>query len=163
MYCHLDFFFCLMIRRPPRSTRTDPRFPYTTLSRSFCVTAAGQAAAIAALADDAFVSRCRAHNQQWRAWFEDEIASLGNCGLRAVPSRANFSLVTFPETGPISSEWAYLALFDSGYIFRWLPWQCLPYSFLIPICTDAVLRGLMFCIALFFTPVPYSPLFFLFL
>src|SRR3546814_3273182 len=27
-------FFFLMIRRPPRSTRTDPLFPYTTLFRS---------------------------------------------------------------------------------------------------------------------------------
>src|SRR3546814_12837804 len=27
-------FFVLMIRRPPRSTRTDTRFPYTTLFRS---------------------------------------------------------------------------------------------------------------------------------
>src|SRR3546814_16279190 len=26
--------FCLLIRRPPRSTRTDTRFPYTTLFRS---------------------------------------------------------------------------------------------------------------------------------
>src|SRR3546814_5011872 len=32
MYC-LMFFF-LMIRRPPRSTRTDTLFPYTTLFRS---------------------------------------------------------------------------------------------------------------------------------
>src|SRR3546814_16077058 len=29
-----DFFVCLMIRRPPRSTRTDTLFPYTTLFRS---------------------------------------------------------------------------------------------------------------------------------
>src|SRR3546814_5433281 len=28
------FIFFLMIRRPPRSTRTDTRFPYTTLFRS---------------------------------------------------------------------------------------------------------------------------------
>src|SRR3546814_15958725 len=28
------FLFLLMIRRPPRSTRTDTRFPYTTLFRS---------------------------------------------------------------------------------------------------------------------------------
>src|SRR3546814_7776886 len=27
-------FFCLMLRRPPRSTRTDTLFPYTTLFRS---------------------------------------------------------------------------------------------------------------------------------
>src|SRR3546814_18448436 len=29
-----DTFFFLMIRRPPRSTRTDTLFPYTTLFRS---------------------------------------------------------------------------------------------------------------------------------
>src|SRR3546814_2328286 len=29
-----SFFFVLMIRRPPRSTRTDTLFPYTTLFRS---------------------------------------------------------------------------------------------------------------------------------
>src|SRR3546814_1589994 len=31
-------FFFLMIRRPPRSTRTDTLFPYTTLFRSVCKT-----------------------------------------------------------------------------------------------------------------------------
>src|SRR3546814_12062079 len=30
----IEFFFFLMIRRPPRSTRTDTLFPYTTLFRS---------------------------------------------------------------------------------------------------------------------------------
>src|SRR3546814_14514612 len=30
----LSYFFFLMIRRPPRSTRTDTLFPYTTLFRS---------------------------------------------------------------------------------------------------------------------------------
>src|SRR3546814_4377075 len=30
-----------MIRRPPRSTRTDTLFPYTTLFRSKCLTLAG--------------------------------------------------------------------------------------------------------------------------
>src|SRR3546814_3663624 len=34
MVCVLSFFFFLMIRRPPRSTRTDTLFPYTTLFRS---------------------------------------------------------------------------------------------------------------------------------
>src|SRR3546814_11877624 len=32
--CFFCFFFFLMIRRPPRSTRTDTLFPYTTLFRS---------------------------------------------------------------------------------------------------------------------------------
>src|SRR3546814_18217179 len=31
---HFVFVFFLMIRRPPRSTRTDTLFPYTTLFRS---------------------------------------------------------------------------------------------------------------------------------
>src|SRR3546814_19060934 len=34
LYINLYFLFFLMIRRPPRSTRTDTLFPYTTLFRS---------------------------------------------------------------------------------------------------------------------------------
>src|SRR3546814_5868727 len=36
LFLHVLSFlcFCLMIRRPPRSTRTDTLFPYTTLFRS---------------------------------------------------------------------------------------------------------------------------------
>src|SRR3546814_2794937 len=36
--CALCVVFFLMIRRPPRSTRTDTHFPYTTLFRSVRVT-----------------------------------------------------------------------------------------------------------------------------
>src|SRR3546814_12644958 len=43
------FFFFLMIRRPPRSTRTDTLFPYTTLFRSFRASEIG----ISDLGDDA--------------------------------------------------------------------------------------------------------------
>src|SRR3546814_15150058 len=38
--CQMLNFF-LMIRRPPRSTRTDTLFPYTTLFRSFRIRCAG--------------------------------------------------------------------------------------------------------------------------
>src|SRR3546814_14838787 len=56
------FFFFLMIRRPPRSTRTDTLFPYTTLFRSdpahaAAVCAAGRGAPAAARADPA-AHRC---------------------------------------------------------------------------------------------------------
>src|SRR3546814_14210053 len=34
LVCGIILFFFLMIRRPPRSTRTDTLFPYTTLFRS---------------------------------------------------------------------------------------------------------------------------------
>src|SRR3546814_4151562 len=39
LICFLFFF--LMIRRPPRSTRTDTLFPYTTLFRSMPLTSIG--------------------------------------------------------------------------------------------------------------------------
>src|SRR3546814_1263255 len=45
--CLLLFIFFLMIRRPPRSTRTDTLFPYTTLFRS--VGSEGQSAVPAIL------------------------------------------------------------------------------------------------------------------
>src|SRR3546814_358703 len=41
----LSCFFFLMIRRPPRSTRTDTLFPYTTLFRSAHASLAGRARA----------------------------------------------------------------------------------------------------------------------
>src|SRR3546814_2914332 len=42
------FFFFLMIRRPPRSTRTDTLFPYTTLFRSPASTRSSRPATCAA-------------------------------------------------------------------------------------------------------------------
>src|SRR3546814_20142207 len=46
MLDHIDtsIFFFLMIRRPPRSTRTDTLFPYTTLFRSHQLLALGKSA-----------------------------------------------------------------------------------------------------------------------
>lgn len=107
----------------------------------FNVTTGGQKAAIAALADRDFVARSRAHNDQWRGWFEGEIASLGNKGLRAVPSKANFSLVLFE--GKLTAEAAYHGLMDAGYIVRWLPGQGLPHALRITIGAEDEIRGLM--------------------
>src|SRR3546814_17335272 len=45
----LSFFFFLMLRRPPRSTRTDTLFPYTTLFRSATVGLAPQEGGFPAL------------------------------------------------------------------------------------------------------------------
>src|SRR3546814_12122457 len=44
--CSLVFIFFLMIRRPPRSTRTDTLFPYTTLFRSALIGPVGGPAEI---------------------------------------------------------------------------------------------------------------------
>src|SRR3546814_19834256 len=48
LYCVFPSFFFLMIRRPPRSTRTDTLFPYTTLFRSLGKSRAGGPRDIAA-------------------------------------------------------------------------------------------------------------------
>lgn len=107
----------------------------------FCVTTAGQAAAIAALGAADFIAASRTQNATWRAWFNDEIAKLGNAGLRAVPSKANFVLVLFE--GAVSAEAAYIALMERGYVVRWVPGQGLPQGLRMTIGTEAETRGLI--------------------
>lgn len=99
-----------------------------------------QKAAVAALGDADFVAHSRTHNLKWRAWFADQIASMGNKGLRAVPSKANFVLVLFE--GEVSAETAYKGLMAAGYIVRWLPGQGLPHGLRITIGTEAEITGL---------------------
>jgi histidinol-phosphate aminotransferase len=106
----------------------------------FNITIAGQMAAVAALHDQAFVDKSRAHNAKWRAWFADQVASLGNAGVRAVPSKANFLLVLFE--GRLSAEAAYKGLMDAGYITRWLPGQKLGHGLRISIGTEEEMLGL---------------------
>src|SRR3546814_11336320 len=66
MFIH--FFFFLMIRRPPRSTRTDTLFPYTTLFRSVCQTnaetgaGARRASKCRKTCEDLRPSQCRARS-----------------------------------------------------------------------------------------------------
>lgn len=105
----------------------------------FSITVAGQNAAIAALGDQDFVAHSRAHNAQWRSWLSDEIAKLGNKGLRAKESKANFLLVLFE--GAVSAETAYKGLMERGYIVRWLPGQGLSEGLRITIGTAEETRG----------------------
>jgi histidinol-phosphate aminotransferase len=105
----------------------------------FNITIAGQNAAIAALADTAFVDHSRAHNAQWRAWLADEIAKMGNAGLRVVPSKTNFLLVLFE--GVLTAEVAYKKLMDHGFLVRWLPGQGLANGLRVTIGTEDETRG----------------------
>ena len=107
----------------------------------FSITIAGTAAAVAALGDEAFVQHTAQHNAEWRAWFAQEIGKLGNAGLRAVPSQANFVLVLFE--GALTAEAAYKGLMDAGYIVRWLPGQGLPHGLRITIGTEEECRGVI--------------------
>jgi histidinol-phosphate aminotransferase len=105
----------------------------------FNVTSAGSAGAIAALGDQAWVAHCRTENARLRDWLAGEIAKLGNAGLRAVPSAANFILVTFD--GPVTAEAANGFLLNEGYITRWLPKQGLGNALRISIGTQDETEG----------------------
>jgi histidinol-phosphate aminotransferase len=97
----------------------------------FNVSSTGQAMALAALGDAAFVEASRVHNRDERARFVEKLDALGNHGLRALPSQANFVLVLFE--GALTAETAFDGLADRGYIVRWLPGQGLPQALRITI------------------------------
>jgi len=105
----------------------------------FNLTTGGQAAAAAAIADDAWVEASRAHNATWRKWLADEVEALGNHGLRVIPSACNFLLILFQ--GRLSAETAYQALMEAGYATRWLPGQGLPDGLRITIGTEEQMRA----------------------
>ncbi|WP_061927950.1 histidinol-phosphate transaminase [Altererythrobacter epoxidivorans] len=97
----------------------------------FNVTISGQAAAIAAVADQAFVERSREHNRAELTRFTTAIEALGNHGLRPVPSKANFLLVLFE--GDLTAERALGEIANAGYAVRHLPGQGLPHALRITI------------------------------
>lgn len=113
----------------------------------FNLTTGAQAAGVAALADQAFVTASRQHNRTERARFVGAIEALGNHGLRAVPSEANFVLVLFE--GALTAAAAFEGISLAGYAVRHLPGQGLPQALRITIGTAqqmddiaATLRGM---------------------
>lgn len=111
---------------------------------AFPINNVAQASCLAAVGDQAFVEMSRRHNTRERARFVAGIETLGNQGLRAVPSEANFVLILFE--GALSAETAYNGLAERGYITRWLPGQGLPHGLRVTIGAaadmDAILAGL---------------------
>ncbi|MEA3262711.1 MAG: histidinol-phosphate transaminase [Pseudomonadota bacterium] len=103
------------------------------LRGAFNVCNTAQAGALAALGDQAFVEHSRQHNARVRADFVAAIAQLGNHGIRAVPSEANFVMVLCE--GKLTGEAAYQGLAAAGYITRWLPGQGLGHGLRITIGT----------------------------
>lgn len=101
----------------------------------FNVTISGQAAALAALGDDAFVERSRAENAAIRARFAAALESLGNHGIRPVPSKGNFVMVLFE--GALTAAAAMAEIGQAGYAVRHLPSQGLAHALRITIGTRA--------------------------
>lgn len=101
------------------------------LRGAFNVSVSGQKAALAALGDQAFVAASREHNAKERTRLAEAIAGLGNHGIWAPPSEANFLLVHFE--GAVTAAQALEALSEAGYAVRHLPSQGLPNSLRITI------------------------------
>ncbi len=90
----------------------------------FNTSTAGQAAAVAALADTEFQQRSLALVEQWRPWLTQQ---LGGLGLEVVPSAANFVLVEFPRTPGKTAADAEAFLATRGLITRGVGGYGLPY------------------------------------
>ena len=99
----------------------------------FNLSMTAQASALAAVADQDFVTASREHNASERARFVVAIEALGNYGLRTVPSEANFVLVLFE--GALTADAALAAIAEAGYAVRHLPGQGLPQALRITIGT----------------------------
>ena len=100
----------------------------------FNVTNHGQAAALAALGDQSFVEHSMRHNTAQIERFIDTLGALGNHGLRALLSKANFVLVLFE--GALTAAVALDGLATAGFAVRHLPGQGLGHALRITIGTS---------------------------
>ncbi len=96
----------------------------------FNVSAAAQAAGVAALEDTAFFDLCLAHNQMWRPWLTERIEALG---LEVTPSFANFLLVHFPKGDVPKAE---AALAEQAVLVRAVAGYGLPDALRISVGTE---------------------------
>jgi histidinol-phosphate aminotransferase len=99
--------------------------------------------AAAAVDDQAWVVKTKAHNAEWRNWLSNALCQYGNKGVRVIPSHCNFLLVEFPHNSARSAEAANQHLIGDGYIVRWLPNQGLGNCLRITIGTADEMHGLM--------------------
>lgn len=88
---------------------------FNRIRMPFNVSAAAQAAGIAALEDRAHTARAVAHNTRWRTWLAKRLERLG---LTVLPSVANFVTVAFPAKGRHTMQAADKYLNARGIIVR---------------------------------------------
>ncbi len=115
----------------------------------FNVCSTGQVGALAALDDQDWIARAKAHNDIWLKWLTAEINGLGNYGLAVVPSVCNFILVRFPQLGDCTAEAANTWLLEHDYIVRWLPGQGLGDCLRITVGTEDQCTGLVASLRMF--------------
>ena len=112
----------------------------------FNVSAPAIAAGAAAMADQEFVERAVAHNEQWLPWLVQELSALG---LEVTPSVGNFVLVHFPKDGKHDAPLADAWLQEHGFVVRRMDSYGLPGALRISIGTEEANRGLAACLRAF--------------
>jgi histidinol-phosphate aminotransferase len=115
----------------------------------FNVTSAGSAGAIAALDDQAWIAAAKKHNDIWLPWLTAQIGQLGNSGVRAIPSSANFVLIEFSGAAGLTAEAANAWLVEHGFILRWLPAQGLANCLRLTVGTEEENRAVMAALSAF--------------
>jgi histidinol-phosphate aminotransferase len=105
-----------------------------------------QAAAVAALGDEDFQQRSRAHVAQWRPWL---VQQLGGLGLDVVPSAANFVLVGFPDADDKRAPQAEAFLASHGLLVRGVAGYGLPNHLRITLGLEEHNRALVDALATF--------------
>ncbi len=110
----------------------------------FNVNSAAQAAALAAVNDDAFIARSLEHNRTWRNWMTQQ---LGGMGLETTPSAANFVLAKFPDLPGKSARTAETFLAERGILVRGVGGYGLPDSLRITIGLEDQNRAVVAALA----------------
>jgi histidinol-phosphate aminotransferase len=110
----------------------------------FNTSIAGQAAAIAAMADVDFQARSLALVETWRPWLTQQ---LGGLGLEVVPSAGNFVLIGFPRAGGRIAAEAEAFLARRGLIVRGVGGYGLPDHLRITIGLEAHNRAVVEALA----------------
>jgi histidinol-phosphate aminotransferase len=115
----------------------------------FNVNLPAQAAAAAALGDEAFVERSKALVRQGRPWLTQQ---LGGLGLEVAPSAANFVLAAFQNTPGRSAAEAEAFLAQRGVLVRGLTNYGLPDALRITIGLEAQNRAVVDALEAFLRP-----------
>ena len=104
---------------------------------SFNVNGPAQAAAAAAITDDAHVAAALAHNDKWLPWLSAEITALG---LQVTPSVGNFLLIHFPSEKARTAKDADAFLTARGLILRTMDAYRLPKALRLTVGTEEANR-----------------------
>jgi histidinol-phosphate aminotransferase len=112
----------------------------------FNVSAAAQAAGIAAIEDIEALNLARAHNEQWLPWFSERLAALG---LGLTPSVANFVLARFPDDPLKNADAAFAFLQSRGILTRQMAAYGLPQYLRITIGTGPEMETVAAALAAF--------------